>query len=430
VKRIGFRSRLLAILALFALVPSVILTLAWGGTMIRLLPLVSSPAAWDSVAESGTRALAVARRSPHTPGDERALAAHERQLETSVTNARKLGLIVGRLAPALFVAGLVGLVALGLGASRVAGHLSRQLSRPLHELVGWTERIRNGQALPPVDEARGAPEFGVLRERMRQMADALEAGRRAAVEAERLAAFRESARQVAHELKNPLTPIRFAVERLAKAKDTMPVELSDAVEVLRTESSRLEAMARNFAQFGKLPEGPASDVDVADLVRAAARAAVPPHIACIVEVDDTVPQLRAHHDALSRAVTNVLLNAVEACGAGGRITLAVVGGDGRHAAGPRTPRDVMISVRDSGVGISSERIGHIWEPYVTDKPGGTGLGLAIVKQTVLAHGGRVEAESAPGAGTVIRLIFPANGAGGSGVSDEVPVGRPTSSPEA
>jgi signal transduction histidine kinase len=310
----------------------------------------------------------------------------------------------------LFVAGLVGLAALGLGASRVAGHLSRQLSRPLHELVGWTERIRSGQALPPVDEARGAPEFGVLRERMRQMADAIEAGRRAAVEAERLAAFRESARQVAHELKNPLTPIRFAVERLAKAKGQMPGELTDAVEVLRTESARLEGMARSFAQFGKLPEGPASDVDVADLVRAAARVAVPPHITCTVEVDGAVPQLRAQHDALSRAVTNVLLNAVEACGPTGTIALAVVARNGGPAVGTLTSPDIMISVRDSGVGIAPERIAHIWEPYVTDKTGGTGLGLAIVKQTVLAHGGRVEAESVPGAGTVIRLIFPANAA--------------------
>jgi signal transduction histidine kinase len=68
---------------------------------------------------------------------------------------------------------------------------------------------------------------------------------------------------------------------------------------------------------------------------------------------------------------------------------------------------VVVAVRDSGIGIPPERLASIWEPYVTDKAGGTGLGLAIVKQTVLAHGGRVEADSAPGSGTEIRLIFPA-----------------------
>ena len=93
----------------------------------------------------------------------------------------------------------------------------------------------------------------MLRDGMRQMATDVEAGRARAVEAERLAAFRESARQVAHELKNPLTPIRFAVDRLKRG---VPPELADTVEVLSTESARLEAMARSFAQFGRLPEGP------------------------------------------------------------------------------------------------------------------------------------------------------------------------------
>jgi len=294
---------------------------------------------------------------------------------------------------------LVGLAVLTLLASRAAGHLSRQLSRPLHELVGWTERIRRGEPLPAAGDARGAPEFGLLRAGMREMARDIEAGRRAAVEAERLAAFRESARQVAHELKNPLTPIRFAVERLKRG---VPPELADTVEVLATESARLEAMARSFAQFGRLPEGPASEIDVADLVRAAARTTIPPHMSCDVEADDDVPLLHGHHDALTRAVDNVLLNAVEASGERGRIVVRVT------TRGGRTGREIVVAVRDEGVGISPERLGSIFEPYVTDKTGGTGLGLAIVKQTVVAHGGRVEAESIRGSGTEIRLIFPAD----------------------
>ena len=220
-------------------------------------------------------------------------------------------------------------------------------------------------------------------------------------EAERLSAFRESARQVAHELKNPLTPIRFAVEQLRRRQSDLPAGLSDAVDVLSTESARLEAMARSFAQFGKLPEGPPSDVDLGDLLREAVRTTVPPHLACTVTVADGLPLLYGHHDALSRAVGNVLLNAVEACGARGSLALHVglLELDGR--------REVVVAVRDSGIGIPPERLATIWEPYVTHKAGGTGLGLAIVRQTVLAHGGRVKAESAPGSGTEIRLIFPA-----------------------
>ncbi|MFI5232119.1 MAG: sensor histidine kinase [Gemmatimonadales bacterium] len=397
-KRIGYRSRLFLILALFAVVPSIVLTLAWGGTLARLLPLVSGTAPWDSVAVSGGKALAVARRTPRTDAEERILAQHEQQVASSVSNAHRLEFLTQRLVPALLVAGLVGLALLTLLASRAAGHLSRQLSRPLHELVGWTERIRHGEPLPAAADARGAPEFGVLRDGMRQMARDIEAGRLAAIEAERLAAFRESARQVAHELKNPLTPIRFAVERLKRG---VPPELADAVGVLSTESARLEAMARSFAQFGKLPEGPASGIDVGDLVRAAARTAVPPHVTCTIEAERDVPLLHGHHDALTRAVQNVLLNAVEASGAQGEIGVRVT------ARPARTGREIVIAIRDAGVGISAERLGSIFDPYVTDKTGGTGLGLAIVKQTVVAHGGRVEAESTRGSGTEIRLIFPA-----------------------
>ena len=394
-KRFGYRSRLLLILALFAFVPSIVLTLAWGGTMARLLPWVSGTSAWDSVAASGTKALEVARRAPHSTEKERVLAEHERQVATSVSYAHRFEFLTKRLVPALLIAGLVGLVLLTLLASRAAGHLSRQLSRPLHELVGWTERIRRGEPLPPVTDSRGAPEFGVLRDGMRQMAIDVETGRRAAVEAERLAAFRESARQVAHELKNPLTPIRFAVERLKRG---VPPELADAVEVLETESARLESMARSFAQFGKLPEGPASDVDVADLVRAAARTSVPSHLSYSVEAEPDLPLLHAHHDALNRAVGNVLLNAVEACGTSGVITARI------SARGS----EMVVAIRDTGVGIAPERINSIFAPYITDTTGGTGLGLAIVKQTVLAHGGRVEAESTRGSGTEIRLIFPSD----------------------
>ncbi|MFI5244948.1 MAG: sensor histidine kinase [Gemmatimonadales bacterium] len=398
-KRIGYRSRLFLILALFAFVPSIVLTLAWGGATAWLLPRVSGTAAWDSVAATGAQALEAARRSSRSADDERILAEHERQLATSVSYAHRFEYLTQRLVPIVLISGLVGLALLTLLASGSAGHLTRQLSRPLHELVGWTELIRRGEELPTFAKARGAPEFGVLRERMRQMATDVEAGRRAAVEAERLAAFRESARQVAHELKNPLTPIRFAVDRLKRG---VPPELADAVEVLSTESARLEAMARSFAQFGRLPEGPASDVDVADLVRAAARTSVPSHLSCTVESATDVPLLHGHHDALSRAMSNVLLNAVEACGASGSITVHV------SARRSHAGLEIVIAIRDTGVGIAAERINSIFEPYVTDKTGGTGLGLAIVKQTVLAHGGRVEAESARGSGTEIRLIFPAD----------------------
>jgi len=380
-------------------VPAIVLTLAWGGTVSFLMPRMGGTVAWDSAAATGNKALAVARRaSPLSSADSAVLSAHELELSTSVTNAGKFAFLARKFTPRLLLLAVLLLVVLTVLASRVAGHLSRQLSRPLQEVVGWTEILRRGEALPAESEGRGAPEFAILRDGMRQMAVDLEAGRRAALQAQRLEAFRESARQVAHELKNPLTPIRFAVDRL---KRNVGPELSDAVEVLVTESARLESMARSFGQFGKRPVGPTSEVDMGELVREVAHTAVPRHLTFVLELSPETPLVRGQHDALGRSVSNVLLNAVDACGETGTITAVV------RSLESRAGREVEVSIRDTGPGIAADRIDLIWEPYVTGKAGGTGLGLAIVKQTVVAHRGRVQAESVQGNGAVIRLIFPA-----------------------
>jgi signal transduction histidine kinase len=394
---------LFLILALFATVPAVILTTAWGGAVAELLPLMAGQAAWDSASSTGERALEVARRGARTASDSEQVVAHERALANSATMARRFQLLTARTPQALIFISIVLLVLLVYGAARVAGHLSRQLSRPLDELVAWTGRIARGEPLPPSD-TRGAPEFDVLRDGMRQMATDLEAGRRAAIESERLATLRESARQVAHELKNPLTPIRFAVARL---RGRVADDLADAVAVIDTESARLDQMARSFAQFGRLPDGPVAEVDVRELVDAAVRSAIPLGFRCDVRVASDLPRMDGQHDALGRALGNVLVNAVEACGPSGQVTIEAV----RGVLGDRPA--VAILVRDNGPGLDAAKLGAIWEPYVTHKPGGTGLGLAIVRQTVAAHGGTVAADSAPGAGMTITLTLP-----GAGPSEE------------
>lgn len=394
--RFGFRTRLFLILSLFAIVPSAILTVLWGGTLSTALPLLSGSAPWNRVAATGATALTAVRTAPLTDEQRAALAAHEQELARSVTEARRYEFLADRAAEVVVGASIVALLILALVASRVAGHLSRQLSRPLDELVGWTDRIARALPLPEGPPLRGAPEFAVLRERMRGMAADLERGRQRALEAERLRAFRETARQVAHELKNPLTPIRLAVTRLQR--EVTP-ELAETVDVLAVESARLEAMAKSFAQFGRLPEGPAAQVDIAEMVRYVARATVPGQIPLTLDIDEGLPLVTGHHDALARALSNVLLNAVDACagpGAAGRITVSAARANGA----------VRIAVRDTGIGIPAEHLDRIWEPYVTHKPGGTGLGLAIARQTVLAHEGTVDATSTPGQGTEIRLTLP------------------------
>ncbi len=393
----GFRTRLFAILSLFALLPALALTLVWGVVASRALPLVSGSAAWERLAESGRRAMGAAREGTLTPAQRSAIDAHELELEQSVTQARRFRFLATRLVPVVIVSAIVTLAILWIAASRVAGHLSRQMSRPLDELVGWTGLIERGEALPEGAGARGAPEFAVLRERMRGMARELSLGRERAVEAERLRAYRETAQRVAHEIKNPLTPIQFAIARLRR--DASEPQ-RDALDVLETETRRLDLLARSFSQFGRLPSGPPSDVDLAELARYTAQASVPPGVAVTVDVEPELPMIRGHHDALQRALSNVLLNAVDACDGVGEV----------HVEVARTSLDerpaVRVAVTDTGRGIAPELLPSIWEPYVTQKAGGTGLGLAIARQTIVSHHGRVDAASTPGRGTTIAFLLP------------------------
>ena len=391
--RAPFRSRLFAMLLLFALVPTVAVTVVGVGTASRALSMLSARSAWERLATSGEQALAATRGAPLRADQRAALDRHEAELRQSVELARRFDYVTGRSMRLVIAGAVVMVVLVAVGASRVAGHLSRQLSRPLDELVGWTGLIRRGLAIPAQRKRRGAPEFEVLRTGMRTMAQELESGRQRALEAERADAFRESARRFAHELKNPLTPIRFAVDRLRR---TAPEELRDTVDVLAEEAARLETMAKSFAQFGRLPDGPAAEIDVAELVTRVARHTIPDRLTVSVSCDAALPLVTGYHEPLVRAVTNVVMNAVDACERHGHIDIGV------QAAA----QQLTITVRDSGCGMAPDALAHMFDPYVTTKPGGTGLGLAIARQTMEAHHGTISATSAVGIGTTVTLHLP------------------------
>jgi signal transduction histidine kinase len=413
--QLRFRTRLVLILSLFAIIPALLLTLLWSGTVSTALPLLSGRAGWDSVASTGKRAIASVRQSPLNAEQRSALDAHERELRSSTEQARRFSFLAARTVRLVAVAGILVLLVLTGAASRVAGHLSRQLSRPLDELIRWTDLIAHQQSLPPpsppvvvrdgsgstvvTSRVRGAPEFEKLRQSMRSMAAELEEGRKKTIEAERLQAFRESARRVAHELKNPLTPIRFAIEKL---KRDSPYDLGDSIQVLETESKRLEKMAASFAQFGRLPEGPPSEIDIAELATYTARSIVPESMKLEMTAETSVPPVLGNHSAIAGALSNVLLNAVDASKPGDAIMVSVT----RATIGDAPA--VRISVSDEGSGIAADELERIWEPYFTHKAAGTGLGLAIARQAIWAHNGTVEAKSTLGVGTEIAFTIPAN----------------------
>ena len=396
-----FRRRIFAILVAMTAIPTGLAVIGLVLSVRAAGPMAGARASLENVAASARTMLRTVDTTRLSPRERRALDVHLDRISTTLTLAQRAETLRG-YSTAGFAAVIIvlGVLVLFL-AVRVAGHLSRQLSRPIDELVGWTRLIRRREPLPAGPPPRGAPEFEALRQAVRELAAALETARERELESERLRAFREVARRVAHEIKNPLTSMRIAVDQLERSLD--PSARADgrtatAVEVMGAETDRLERLAREFADFGRLPEGPPSDVDLVELLEELGGTAVPPGVTVDVSASGPSRHLTAHYEPLRRAFANLFRNAGEAMRGSGRIDVTV-----RPA-----PAGAGLEVRlaDHGPGVPAELKSRLFQPYFTTKTDGTGLGLALVRQTVEAHGGSVGLEDTPGGGATFTVTLP------------------------
>src|SRR5436189_148366 len=400
-----FRQRIFVILVALTAVPTALAVVGWALAVRTVAPSAGARVALEEMTASA-RLMVDRMDTTHLSARERAaFREHLEQLSNSVTLARRaetyLRYYAGGFAAVVFVLGAFAVIA----AVRVAGHLSRQLSRPIDELVGWTRLIRRRMPLPAGPPTRGAPEFEALRQALRELATALDAARERELEAERLRAFREVARRVAHEIKNPLTAMRIAVDQLRRSlKDSLtvaggPVERRTdvAVEVIGAETERLDQLAKEFSEFGRLPQGPRSEVDLVDLLMDLGKSAVPSEVDVSVRANGEPCKLLGHYDPLRRAFANLLRNAAEAMGGRGSIEIAV----SRDGAG------LAVTIADHGAGIPDDLRQHVFEPYFTTKHDGTGLGLALVRQTIEAHNGSITVAETPGGGATFSIVLTA-----------------------
>ncbi len=345
-------------------------------------------AALDDIALSGGRLVdAVDSAALDTAGQE-ALRAHTETIARHTSLARRADwldpIAAGGLGLLLLLVAIV-LVAVSLVLAR---SWSRYVSAPIEELVDWVRRVERHESLPAASESASAAEFDALRHAVRDMSGALQRARDRELEQERLRAFRETARRVAHEMRGPVSAVRLALRSRGSQRD------DEMLAVVDEETARLERMAEEFSNFGRLPEGPEAEIDVSELVDSVVTATVPARI----PVEREVPMgviVRGHYEPLRRALQNLLSNAVEAT-QHGAIRIAVV----RSASG------IELTISDSGPGIPAELRQRIFEPYFTTKERGTGLGLALVRQTVLAHGGTIAATDAEGGGTKFVITLP------------------------
>src|SRR5438552_4100314 len=209
-----FRQRIFLILVALTAVPTALAVVGWALAVRTVGPSAGTRAGWEEVAAAARDMADRIDTTRLAPRERAAVRRLLEQVSTEVTLSRRaeayLRYYTGAFAGVVVVLGAVVVFA----GVRLAGHLSRQLSRPIDELVGWTRLIRRRMPLPAGPPTHGAPEFEALRQALRELATALDQARDKELEAERLRAFREVARRVAHEIKNPLTAMRIAADQV------------------------------------------------------------------------------------------------------------------------------------------------------------------------------------------------------------------------
>lgn len=219
-----------------------------------------------------------------------------------------------------------------------------------------------------------------------------------------LTAWAEMARAIAHEIKNPLTPIRLATEhlrRLLADRGAIPPEVEACLGTVLGQVQALREIAAEFSAYSKLPALVPESMDPAQVLREAAAPylSAPPAGVRIEEDHAPAPRIAVDRRALGRAIVNLVENALQAMPDGGVLRLE---------SGPEPEGSgAVLSVTDTGPGLDPEARSRLFEPYFSTKSSGTGLGLAIARQAVEAHGGRITAEGEPGRGTTFRIHLPA-----------------------
>ncbi|MFP4622667.1 MAG: ATP-binding protein [Gemmatimonadota bacterium] len=289
---------------------------------------------------------------------------------------------------------------LSLGLSVLVG---RALARPIGELRRAAWAVGRGHLRVRLPETR-PDEFGELFTSFNRMARRLRRARVQELRSARILAWGEMARQIAHEIKNPLTPIKLSIQHIRRAyrdgRGDFDRILESNVDQILNEIERLTEIARAFSRYGAPEEvaGATEPVDVAGVAREVLTLYRAPdrsvRYRLVVEAPDTVAAAR--ESELREVMLNLLENARAAVGEEGLVEVRV------DAPGPV----VRLEVHDDGEGIPTEQLPRIFDPHFSTRSSGTGLGLAIVRRLVESWGGQVGAESEPGVGTVVWVAVP------------------------
>jgi signal transduction histidine kinase len=289
---------------------------------------------------------------------------------------------------------LLGLLLSFWTASRVTKPL-RELTSSVREVAGgrWDTRATVGSS----------DEVGQLARDFNRMTEQLVEHRDRMIQAERVAAWRELARRLAHELKNPLFPLQITIENLQRARNTPQFEevFRESTTTLLAELDNLKTIVGRFSDYAKMPAPQLEQMDLNQVVQEVIRlfdaqihAPGRPPVEVTLELDQNLALIQADPEQIRRALRNLVLNALDAMPpAGGTLTIRTQNLDGK----------VALDVSDSGAGLTPEECERLFTPYYTTKQHGTGLGLAIVQSVVSDHKGTITVHSEPGKGATFRI---------------------------
>ncbi|MEZ4417912.1 MAG: HAMP domain-containing sensor histidine kinase [Gemmatimonadota bacterium] len=395
------RSVFLALLTV-ALIPTALVVAGGAWALGDVLARSGSAGPWVTVAGSGLELIDRVERDwpeaqPVPAQVSQALEAHRTDLVRSRDMSRLYAAVAARALDRLPLIA-TGLLLFVTGLAWATAHaLARRFARPVHGLIDWTGRIAAGDVIP---EGRavspGFVELEQLGDALRSMSRSIDEGRRKAVEAARLATWSAMARRAAHEIKNPLTPMKLAAYQIRKR---LPEDQDDgSVDVLVEEIDRLDALARSFVQVGRAPEGPAAMIDLVELCRALVDGFASAPVPVMLDAPPNPVFVRGHLDALRGALLNLIGNAVEAQEGVQASPDAGVVVQIRTVADAAGAAAVRITVEDDGPGLPAGLEDAIWNLDVTTKRRGSGIGLPMVRQTLTSHGGHVRAENRPEGG--------------------------------
>jgi len=296
---------------------------------------------------------------------------------------------------------LVAVLATVAAAMLLGGWLASRVTRPLADLAETAKRMD----LERLDVAFGSErpdEIGALARLLSEMTERLRAGAARLRETERRAAMGDLARQVNHDVKNGIAPLRNVLRHLARVAREEPDRLTQVFAerqaTLESSLAYLETLATNYARL--YPETRVAPCDVNEVVRETLRLVAPPDgVRLDTTLADSLPRVHADAFVLRRILENLVRNAIEAIdGAAGAVTVTTQRRDGGS---------VRLTVADSGKGMTRPELDRAFDDFYTTKPGGTGLGLSIVRRLVLDLNGSVNVETQPGQGTKFYVELPA-----------------------